>query len=63
MGAYRGRRDAERQARLDQIERQTTSGELTVRKLSAVDLDELERARARRHVAVLLPLDDPPAAA
>jgi hypothetical protein len=63
MGAYRGRRDAERQARLDLIAVQTKSGELTVRKLSAADVDEFERARGRRRVAVILPADDSPAAA
>jgi hypothetical protein len=60
--AYRGRRDAERQARLDLIAEQTKSGTLTVRKLSGADVDELERARGRR-LAVIVPVDDSPAAA
>jgi hypothetical protein len=46
--SYRVRRDAERQARLDEIAQQLKAGALVIRKLSTDDLQRLDRARERR---------------
>jgi hypothetical protein len=63
VSARSQRLDTERQARQAQIAEQVKDGQLTIRKLSTADLDLLERARGRRRVAVILPVEDTPSAA
>jgi hypothetical protein len=61
--AWWGAKAEKRRKQVELIERQTKAGTLTIRQATVEEIERLDRARDRRLVAVILPVDDTPAAA